>query len=349
MKIHLVGGFSGSGKTTAIASACKILADKNITVSIIKDDQVDYVVDTRPSQKFGVPFAKVTGGCFCCNYNQLDFQIDLLKKESNPLVVFAEYSGSCTNLITTLLKPLLEYKRVDIDMANFSTFVDAQLLLNHLQGAAMTLSVEGKYIWERHIQEAEILIVNKTDLLSKDDLEALRILVKDSYPSKQALFQNSLDKESINNWIETISKPQSHEQLPLDYDQAKYNESGTNLAWLDEEIELITKDDSAVEFAYNLMNKLSANILHKKLLIEHLQFFLTFNDKTLKLSHTKILDEIARGSIISEKSNSVDLLVNASVHTSPDELRKILFEVLNQFKSLDGVTIKEKFISYFQP
>src|ERR1035437_8091385 len=107
MKIHLVGGSSGSGKTTAIENACKALSYKNIKASVIKDDQVDYVVDTRPAQKFGIPFAKVTGGCFCCNYNQLDFQIELLMKESNPIVIFAEYSGSCTNLIASLLKPFI--------------------------------------------------------------------------------------------------------------------------------------------------------------------------------------------------------------------------------------------------
>ena len=165
MKIHLVGGYSGSGKTTAIASACKILADKNISTSIIKDDQVGYVVDTSSSRKFGVPFAKVTGGCFCCNYNQLDFQLDSLMKESNPSVIFAEYSGSCTNLIGSLLKPLIASKKKEIELANFSTFVDAQLLLKYLEGSEMPLSVENKIIWGKHLLEAEILIVNRIDLL----------------------------------------------------------------------------------------------------------------------------------------------------------------------------------------
>lgn len=348
MKIHLVGGFSRSGKTTAIKNACKILSDRNISTSIIKDDTVDYVIDTRPAQKFGVPFAKVTGGCFCCNYNQLDVQIDLLKKESNPETIFAEYSGTCTNLIASLLKPLQDYKRADIEVANFSTFTDAQLLLKHLQGTALPISVESKYIWERHIQEAEILIVNKTDLLSTAELEALRTLVNESYASKQILFQNFLDKESINNWVETISKLPVHEGNNFDNEQDKYGAGETNLAWLDEEIELITSDNSAVDLVYSLMNKLTGDILQKNLLIEHLQFFLSFNGKSLMLGHTSLLDEIAQSPKVFEKSNSVDLLVNARVYASPDELRRILFEALNQFKSLDGVTIKEKFISYFQ-
>ncbi|HBH85530.1 MAG TPA: hypothetical protein DDY34_17245 [Bacteroidales bacterium] len=42
MKIHLVGGFLGSGKTTAIANACKILSDKGSTTSVITNDQGNY-------------------------------------------------------------------------------------------------------------------------------------------------------------------------------------------------------------------------------------------------------------------------------------------------------------------
>lgn len=339
MKIHLVGGFSGSGKSTAIANACKILSDKNISTSVIKDDEIDYVVDTRPAQKFGVPFAKVTGGCFCCNYNQLDFQIDQLKKESDPAVIFAEYSGSCTNLIASLLKPLIASQKKEIELANFSTFVDAKLLLMYLLGEEMPLSVENKIIWGKHLLEAEILIVNKIDLLSESELETLRLLTQDPLSSKQVLFQNSHDAESINSWIETVGKSKGY-----------YSSSAgeVEISILDEEIELITKDNSAVEVAYAFMNKLSGEINQKKLKIEHLKFLLSSNKQSFKLDYTAVLDEKAKMPNKIGEGNTVDLLVNARIQTSPDELRKILMELLKQFKTMDGVTIKEKFISYFQ-
>jgi G3E family GTPase len=340
MKIHLVGGFSGSGKSTAIANTCKVLADRNISASVIKDDGADYVVDTRPAQKFGVPFAKVTGGCFCCNYNQLDFQIDQLKKESNPAVIFAEYSGSCTNLIASLLKPLIASQKKEIELANFSTFVDAQLLLKYLEGAEMPLSVENKIIWGKHLLEAEILIVNKIDLLSESELETLRLLTQGALSSKQVLFQNSHDAESVNNWIETVGRSKGY-----------YSSSAgeVEISLLDEEIELITKDHSAVEVAYDFMNKLSGEIIQKKLTIDHLKFLLSSNKQSFKLDYTEVLDETAKMSGKIGEAKSVYLLVNARIQTSPDELRKILLELLAQFKSFKGVTIKEKFISYFQP
>ena len=350
MKIHLVGGFLGSGKTTAIANATKILSDNNITTSIITNDQGNYLVDSRFIEKTGIPFAEVTGGCFCCNYNQLDSQISLLKKGFNPTAIFAEFVGSCTDLIATVLKPLLEYRRSEIEQVTFSSFVDSRLLLSHLQGNTLPFSVETNYIWEKQIEEAEILIINKIDLLSKSELEMLKLLTKDSYPSKRILYQNSLDNDSINKWIETVNDSEGlKEHKVIDVDYTKYGAGEANLAWLDEEIEIVTTNNSSVELAYDFIRKLSGEIVARNLPIGHLKFFLAFNNQSLKLSYTTILDSKTSEPVTCEKSNSVDLLVNARIQTSPEELKKILFNVLDQFKSQEGVTIIEKFLSYFQP
>lgn len=346
MKIHLVGGFSGSGKTTAISNARRILADKNISSSVIKDDQVGYVVDTlsSSSKNFGISLAKVNGGCGCCNYYQLYFQINSLKKHSNPSVVFAEYSGTCNNLIDSLLKPLKETVGKEIELANFSTFADARLLLAYLKGAAMSLSVEDKYIWERHVKEAEILIVNKIDLLSQEELEILKTLARNILDSKNIIFQNSKDTDSIENWIEAISDPQ------IQKDKANDSSTGeTGVAWLDEEVEFTTINNTAVTLTYDFIKKLSGNIVQKNLSIEHLQFFLSFNGQSSKINYTTLLAEISLGEATIEKSNSVDLMINARVQTSPEELRKILYDALDQFKAMESVAVREKFISYFQP
>ena len=350
MKIHLVGGFLGSGKTTAIANACKILSDKGITTSVITNDQGEYLVDSRVIQQASIPFAEVTGGCFCCNYNQLDSQIDLLQKDYNPSSIFAEFVGSCTDLIATVLKPLLQYRESDIEQVTFSSFVDAQLLLMHLQGETLPFSMETNYIWKKQIEEAEILIVNKIDLLTQNESDTLQMLIKGLYSSKQIIFQNSLDNNSVEKWLDLLesqSKMQEHKVLDVDYEI--YGAGEANLAWLDEEIEITSSNDSAVEIAYYFMRNLSNDIVQKDLPIGHLKFFLSYNNHSSKISYTTILDKAKQKPLTFEKSNSAYLLVNARIQTSPEQLRKILFDNLNELKLLDSVEINERFLSYFQP
>jgi Ni2+-binding GTPase involved in maturation of urease and hydrogenase len=350
MKIHLVGGFLGSGKTTAIANTCKILADKGITTSVITNDQGDYLVDSRFIQQADIPFAEVTGGCFCCNYNQLDTQINNLINRNNPTAIFAEFVGSCTDLVATVLKPLLEYRGARNEQVTFSNFVDTQLFLIYLEGKAMPFNMETNYIWEKQIEEAEILIVNKIDLLNVAELDKLKILAKKAYPGKQLLFQNSLDTESLNKWIELLNtdqKNQVHKSIEIDYEM--YGKGEANLAWLDEEIEIISSDNSSVEIAYGFIKSLSDDIAKKKMPVGHLKFFLSFNNKSEKLSNTTISDNSVPVPVVFEKAGAVDLLVNARIQTSPEELKNILFDNLNKIKTIKGITVNEKFLSYFKP
>jgi G3E family GTPase len=350
MKIHLVGGFLGSGKTTAIANTCKILADKGITTSVITNDQGDYLVDSRFIQQADIPFAEVTGGCFCCNYNQLDTQINNLINRNNPTAIFAEFVGSCTDLVATVLKPILEYRGARNEQVTFSSFVDVQLFLIHLEGKPMPFNMETNYIWEKQIEEAEILIVNKIDLLNVAELDKLKILATKAYPGKQLLFQNSLDTESLNKWIELLNtdqKNQVHKSIAIDYEI--YGKGEANLAWLDEEIEIISSDNSSVEIAYGFIQGLSDNIIKKKMPVGHLKFYLSYNNKSEKLSFTTISDNSVIAPSVFEKTRSVDLLINARIQTSPEELKNILFENLNHLRSVPGVTINEKFLSYFKP
>jgi len=348
MKVHLVGGFTGSGKTTAIANACKILAEKNILTSVYSDKEEEHFRADCPKNDFNEfndfdeSFEKVTGGCFCCNYTDLDSQIDKLKKKSDNSVLFGDYGGTCTNLISTLLKPLRDYKGAEIELSNFSTFIDAKLLLLHLRGMRVPLSLESKYSWDRHLEESEILIINKTDLLPADDLEDLKRLAKEALSSKKLVFQNSLDMDSIQKWIELISTQQ------VSKTGENENSSGNNHAWLDEEIQILTEDNSAIKVAYDFMHNLSNELVDREWPIEHLKFLLYDDNQALKLNHTEFLNGNTGETKEYEKSNSADLLVNARIQTSSAELRQFLFDILNQFKSQEGIKIVEKFISYFE-
>ena len=78
MKLFLVGGFLGSGKTTAIHQAVGYLRRSRKKAGIITNDQGTQQVDTRYSKFHNIPVEEVSGGCFCCNLYDLDKNIQSL-------------------------------------------------------------------------------------------------------------------------------------------------------------------------------------------------------------------------------------------------------------------------------
>ena len=107
----------GSGKTTAIIQAARALMRRGQRVGVVTNDQGKYLVDTAfvrlPFPAAGrvaeIPAVEVTGGCFWCNYADLDKSLDQLAA-SRPDVIFAESVGSCADLVATVVKPLLQLK-----------------------------------------------------------------------------------------------------------------------------------------------------------------------------------------------------------------------------------------------
>ena len=93
MILHLVGGFLGSGKTTAIIAAARHLLAASQRVGVVTNDQGRYLVDTAFFQTQQVPTVEVTGGCFCCHYDDLEERLEELDRSALPHVIFAGRSA----------------------------------------------------------------------------------------------------------------------------------------------------------------------------------------------------------------------------------------------------------------
>jgi len=104
--IAVVGGFLGAGKTTLILTAAALLQQRGLRVAAILNDQGDDLVDTHHSSACGIACDQVTGGCFCCRFPDLVEAAGRLL-EYRPDVIFAEAVGSCTDIVSTTLRPLI--------------------------------------------------------------------------------------------------------------------------------------------------------------------------------------------------------------------------------------------------
>ena len=85
---------------------------------------------------------------------------------------------------------------------NISVFVDAYLLYSFISGIASFVNDSVRYIFKKQIEEADILILNKTDLLTPKQLKQIQEIIAIDYPYKKILFQNSLRKEDIRKWLD---------------------------------------------------------------------------------------------------------------------------------------------------
>src|SRR5207253_5344174 len=108
--IHFImlGGFLGAGKTTTIARLARQYHGRGLKVGIVTNDQATDLVDSNSLRAQGFDVGEVAGACFCCNFNELTATIGKLSATEKPDVVLAEPVGSCTDLVATVIQPILQ-------------------------------------------------------------------------------------------------------------------------------------------------------------------------------------------------------------------------------------------------
>ncbi|HWB28762.1 MAG TPA: GTP-binding protein [Chitinophagaceae bacterium] len=328
MKLFLAGGFLGSGKTTAIQQACLYLRELNIKAAVITNDQGDQQVDTRFMESNGISSEEVANSCFCCNYPALEKSIQSLTRHNAAEVIFAESVGSCTDLAATIINPLLTLNPGDYDIV-LSVFADIRLLVLYLQDSRGLFFEEVTYIYQKQLEEADIIIVNKIDLVTPAQLESARQLIEHKYAGKKVLYQNSLSPESIEVWVDTMlhafNNPVIRKPLTIDYDT--YGRGEARLTWLDKEITITGNSETNVEAAYAIMQKIYTAVTNAGYPIGHLKFFIDTGTVQKKISFTT-LNNTPVTAPAGIKAGRVSMLVNARVQAEPPVLSKIVNDTI---------------------
>ena len=72
MKVRIIGGFLGAGKTSAIRELARLLCDRGERVAIVTNDQGRALVDTELVRPSAAWVREIGGGCFCCRFEELE-------------------------------------------------------------------------------------------------------------------------------------------------------------------------------------------------------------------------------------------------------------------------------------
>lgn len=244
----LVGGFLGAGKTTVIARLVRWLGARGLRCGLITNDQSAGLVDSALARQQTEAMAEITGGCFCCRLDELVAAVQKLSDEERPDVFLAEPVGSCTDLMATVLLPLARVYALPLSLAPLAVLLDGRRACQTLVGGgrARDFSKDVGYIYRKQLEEAEVLVINKTDLLPAAHLAKLTRKLEADYPGRRIFPVSAQTGEGLDEWFETILTDSSHPQSVMEVDYARYGEGEALLGWLNATVRLAARIDAAV-------------------------------------------------------------------------------------------------------
>lgn len=324
----MIGGFLGAGKTTAVAAVARHLTSLGQRVGLITNDQGRALVDTRMLRSRGYATEEITGGCFCCRFHSLVDAANKLMAAARPDAFVAEPVGSCTDLMATVTYPLRRLYGDRFSVAPLSVLVDptrAQQIFGLRLGR--TFSSKVQYIWRKQLEEADILVISKVDLLAPDDLEELQRRFSREFPGRQILAISARTGAGMDRWFDLLrnGRPALQETMPIDYDI--YADGEALLGWLNATLHIAA---SAPLDSTALLQELSGEMARQlaDAEIAHLKMTLSPDDSlagevaALSIVRSGVVPELAL--TLDEPITKAELMINCRAETDPENLRAAL-------------------------
>ena len=206
VKIDIISGFLGAGKTTLIK---KLLKDgfQGEQVVLIENEFGEIGIDGGFLKEAGIQIREMNSGCICCSLVG-DFGTSLKEvvTKYDPDRILIEPSG--VGKLSDVIKAVQGVQdEVDIKLNSYTTVVDAKK-------CKMYMTNFGEF-FDNQIQYAGAIIMSRTDIASEkkvqESLELLRSLNKDA-----AIITTPIENLDGKKLVEVMEHPVSLEQEMLE-------------------------------------------------------------------------------------------------------------------------------------
>jgi hypothetical protein len=272
-------------------------------------------------------------------------------------VFVAEPVGSCTDLVATVTYPLRRMYGDQFTIAPLSVLVDpirASRVLGLTDGG--TFSSKVLYIYRKQLEEAGLIVINKTDLLDPGRLAALASALANAFPRAEILAVSARSGAGCDAWFDKLAagQPSWGAGAAMEVDYGLYADGEALLGWLNSTIRvgspgLMDGNAALKSLARELHSRLNAQGVE----VAHLK--MTLSPET-GLSDIAVIN-LVRNDYVPELSQELSseisggqLILNLRAEAAPELLGAAVREALPAAAgNFAGLTFTIDHVEHFRP
>jgi G3E family GTPase len=336
----MIGGFLGAGKTTALLQLARHLTAQGRRVGLITNDQSHGLADTALLAAHGFPVEEIAGGCFCCRFDALTQAVERLARHAAPDVILAEPVGSCTDLRATVQYPLRRLYGDRYRVGPLSVLVDPLRALRILgqepgqepgrgsgKESGRPFSPKVLYVYGKQLEEADLIVINKCDLLDGARVSRLESALGERYPGAETLRVSAREGTGVRRWLAALAAEAGSPAAPqVDYDI--YAEGEALLGWLNGTVRVYAAAPfDGNRFLMDLAHHIRRTLAAEGIEIAHLKMTLA---RETNAPGVAVLNLVATGAepelqyALEEPLSAGTLTVNIRAESAPEALRHVL-------------------------
>ena len=239
-------------------------------------------------------------------------------------------------------------------IAPYSVLVDpyrAERILG-LETNSKTFSPKVLYIYRKQLEEAEIIVVNKVDLLVEERLQRLVNKRQEEIPNSKVHTISARDGTRMPDWYNLIHNQSLGNAAVMDVDYDVYADGEALLGWVNVGARL--KSDSNIDgnaMVKNIISKLQKNLHDQDFEIAHLKSTLT-PDQGNDLAVANLVCTEGKVEFSHELQDAVqggELLINLRAEADPESLVLHVHNALAELQKQQGLVINVLHSEAFRP
>ncbi|MCP8307047.1 MAG: hypothetical protein H3Z49_08140 [archaeon] len=340
IRVALIGGFYGTGKTTTIIQMGKKLSGEGKRVAVITNDKGVINVDGEVIKSLGFEAEDITGGCICFYLDRVSEVVDTITKKFIPDIMFIEPVAYF--LPSKLYEDLGRELGEKLEVAPITILIDGPQLLHYSQHGT-----ELPYIESRQIEDAEVVVINKIDLVPPDKIPFIEKMVREINPRARLMTMSAKTGMGLNELLDVVLHGR-HEVFPtVTMTVVKsFARSVTEIGWRGEQYTITSEralsESDVKNFLRDLLRGIGEKVIGAGGEVNHIKAFIGNEGFFLKASLVRLGQEVDFvGDIKSLSSGRI--VINAIGRGLPDDfLYNLIIKTLQEVAPRYKVKFKEK-------
>ena len=346
-KYMIVSGFFGAGKTTAMIAMARSInrrlseAGQDGHAALIANDLgAKNLVDADYTRTADVQINEITGDCICYVTEDLVTHIDRLANDGANIVI-SDIPGAGVGALDHVYLTLNDHYPDAYELLPLTCIVDPIRLRMLLPGDArdtINLPEEMRFLLNAQLLEADLIVLNKCDLIDDAEREADLAFLRRAYPDIPVMAMSARTGEGLDAVVDyVLAHKATAEPRDLGLDSEEFDAAEAQMCWYNRRFFAERRDGTDVDFnqvVESFMEAIRDGLIEARRNVPHLKLFAAgIGDDFVKCSLVGVDYDIEYERKLAQAYTGIAIIVNARATCESELFGDIVEDAMDAIKS----------------
>lgn len=352
-KYMVTSGFLGAGKTTSMVAFAESINRRYGKAAILANDLgASNVVDADFTAASEILTTQISGNCICYQHENLVDKLNQLVSQG-ATVIMSDIPGCGIGALDHVYIQLEERRPGEFELMPFTCIVDpVRLRMIMPEAAEINLPPEMRFLLEAQMAEADLIVLNKIDLMSLEEIEKSVAFIQSSFHETKLLTMSALTGDGVDEVVDYLMQNKSAaKHKDIGYGSDAFIAAESLLSWYNRRVFLEEEDDRAVNFnavISDIFEEIRRGLKEKESNVPHLKAFASGEgDDFIKASLIGVDYDTEFSRKLSNQYSAISLIINARAAADSQDMADIVDDALKAVSEKYNLKIRTFFVESF--